>query len=29
FPSSVEPSDPALIKRIDALLAEPSTRSSR
>ena len=29
FPSSVEPSDPALMKRIDALLAEPSTRSSR
>jgi glutathione peroxidase len=29
FPSSVEPNDPALIKRIDALLAEPSTRSSR
>ena len=29
FPSSVEPSDPALIKRIDALLAEPSTHSSR
>jgi len=28
FPS-IEPSDPALIKRIDALLAEPSTRSSR
>lgn len=29
FPSSVEPSDPTLIKRIDALLAEPTTRSSR
>jgi len=29
FPSSVEPGDPTLIKRINALLAEPSTHSSR
>jgi glutathione peroxidase len=29
FPSSIEPNDPTLIKRIDALLAEPSTHSSR
>ena len=29
FPCSIEPNDPTLIKRIDALLAEPSTHSSR
>lgn len=28
FPSSVEPNDPTLVKRIDALLAEPSTHAS-